>query len=68
MNIWSSLIGVAILLYAVNVIYKGRISMTDDANSRSYYVRRSEKPVLFWLNVLIMLALATVLIFNIFHF
>ena len=66
MNIWITLVGVAILLYAVYVIYKGNISGMDD-NMRSYNVRRSEKPVLYWFYVLLMLAVAFALIFNIFH-
>jgi len=67
MNIWITLVGVALLLYAAYAIYKGSISGMDD-NMRSYNVRRSEKPVLFWFYVLLMLALAFVLIFNVFHF
>jgi len=67
MKLWTILIGVAILLYAVYVIYKGNISGMDD-NMRSYNVRRSEKPVQYWFYVLLMLALAVMLIFNVFHF
>ncbi|HUI89847.1 MAG TPA: hypothetical protein VLX61_14105 [Anaerolineales bacterium] len=68
MKIWTTLIGVAILLYAVYVIYTGRIAGGDDNTARTYYVERSKNPLFFWFNVLLMLALAFVLIFNIFHF
>jgi hypothetical protein len=67
MKIWTTLIGVAIFLYAIYVIYSGRIAVGDD-NARSYYVQRSKSPLLFWFNVLLMLALSFVLIFNVFHF
>ncbi|HUH98158.1 MAG TPA: hypothetical protein VLZ89_12405 [Anaerolineales bacterium] len=66
MNIWTTLIGIAALLYAVYAVYQGKISYGNDSPTSSY-IRRSEKPVLFWLNVAIMLALAVVLIFNVFH-
>jgi len=68
MNLWTMLIGVAILLYAVYVIYTGRIAGGDDNTANTYYVVRSKNPLFFWFNVLIMLALAVVLIFNVFHF
>jgi len=68
MNLWTMLIGVAILLYAVYVIYTGRIAGGDDNTARTYYVERSKTPLFFWFNVLLMLALAVVLIFNVFHF
>jgi len=68
MNLWTMLIGVAILLYAVYVIYTGRIAGGDDNTANTYYVVRSKNPLFFWFNVLLMLALAVVLIFNVFHF
>jgi hypothetical protein len=66
MNTWTRIIGVIVALYAGYVIYRGRVAVGDD-NSTSY-LERSEKPVQFWLTVVFMLAVAAVLILNVFRF
>jgi hypothetical protein len=65
MDIWTRLIGVAVALYAAYSIYRGRVSAGDE--NRTTYIVRSEKPVQFWLIVIFMLAVAVVMIFNVFH-
>ncbi len=64
---WSTIIGYVLVLYAVYVIYKGRVVTSDDYN-RSSWLNRSEKPVQFWFSVLLILVMAALLIFNVFHF
>ena len=64
---WSSIIGVVLVLYAVFVMYKGRITVSDDFHSSSW-MTRSEKPVQFWFSVSLMLVIAVLLIFNVFHY
>ena len=64
---WSPIIGAVLVLYAVFVIYKGRITVSDDFNSSSR-LNRSEKPVQFWFSVFVLLVIAVLLIFNVFHY
>lgn len=68
MDTWTRIIGVVLALYAAFVIYRGQIRFTDDDTYTSRVVKRSEKPVQFWLTVSLMLALAVILVFNVFHF
>jgi len=63
---WSTIIGVVLVLYAVYVIYRGRITISDDYK-RSSWVTRAEKPVQFWLLVLVVLVFAVLMLFNVFH-
>ncbi len=63
----SSILGVFLFLYALYVAYSGR------ASSRNKYgatrtVDRSTNPVMFWITVIVMLALALVLIFGVYSF
>ncbi len=62
----SIAIGGALVLLAGYNIYKGRVSVGDDSNTT--WVRRSEKPVYFWLVVAAELILAGLFIFRVFHF
>jgi hypothetical protein len=64
---WSMILGVVLLLYAAYVIYRGRITVSDDYK-RSSWITRAEKPVQFWFSVFVILVLAVVLIFNVVHF
>jgi hypothetical protein len=65
---WSTIVGYVLVLYAVYVIYKGRVVTSDDYSKRSEWLNRSEKPVQFWFAVLVILVMAALLIFNVFHF
>lgn len=67
MNTWTRIIGIVVALYAAYVIYRGRISLSDDYGHTGW-IERSEKPVRFWLSVAFMLVVAAILIFNVFHF
>lgn len=66
MDTWTRVIGVILALYAAYAIYSGKVAAGDE-NSTSY-IKRSEKPVQFWISVAFMLLVAATLIFNIFHF
>jgi hypothetical protein len=66
MDIWTRVIGVIVALYAVYVIYRGQVASGDE-NSTTY-IKRSEKPVQFWISVAFMLVVAALMIFNVFHF
>ncbi len=68
MNTWTRIIGGLVVLYAAYVIYRGQIRLTSDDTHTSRLVKRSEKPVQFWLSVGLMLVVAVILIFNVFHF
>ena len=64
---WSPILGVVLILYAVFVIYRGRLTSGDDYGHTSTF-SRAEKPVQFWLSVIVMLAFAVILLFNLFNF
>jgi hypothetical protein len=64
---WSTIIGVVLVLYALYVIYRGRLTSGDDYGN-STVINRAESPVRFWISVIGMLVLAVLLIFNVFHF
>ena len=63
---WSTIIGIVLLLYAAFVIYRGRITSSDDYGHSSS-ISRSEKPVLFWFSVAVLLVFAVLMLFNVFH-
>lgn len=63
----SSILGIFLFLYALYVAYTGR------ASSRNKYgvtrtVDRNKNPVMFWITIVAMLAVALVLIFGIYSF
>ena len=60
-------IGILIALLAVYQIYTGRMVGGDDAGHTSS-IRRDEKPVYFWLLLVVELVVAAVLIAGIIHF
>jgi succinate dehydrogenase/fumarate reductase cytochrome b subunit len=62
------LAGAILLLYTLIVIFRGRVTVSDgNARRSTTWISRSEKPLQFWLFVLVMLALAAVLFFNVFN-
>ena len=65
MDTWTRVIGVIVALYAVYVIYRGQVAAGDEGSTT--YIKRSEKPVQFWISVAFMLLVAATLIFNVFH-
>ena len=67
MSYWSPFIGVVLLAYAAFVIYRGRLTSTDDYK-RSSWITRSEQPLQFWFSVFVILVMAVLLLFNVFHF
>jgi hypothetical protein len=63
----SSILGIFLFLYALYVAYTGK------ASSRNQYgatriVDRDKNPVMFWITIVAMLAVALVLIFGIYSF
>jgi hypothetical protein len=64
---WSTIIGVSLIIYAVYVIYRGRITVSDDYK-RSSWVTRAERPVQFRFLVFVVLVFAGLMFFNVFHF
>jgi hypothetical protein len=64
---WSTFLGAVLVLYAIYVIYRGRITVSDDYNHSSW-VSRAQKPFQFWLSVFVLLVIAAVLLFNIIRF
>jgi hypothetical protein len=67
---WTLISGVIVLLYAGYCLYKGRVGYGsgDDYSSTVTYVTRAEKPVRYWFLILLLVAVAVILIFNVFHF
>ena len=63
---WSIILGVVLVLYAIFVIYRGRLTSGDDYGNTSV-INRADKPFQFWLSVVGMLVIAALLIFNVFH-
>jgi hypothetical protein len=59
------IVGILVALYGVYAIYRGRIASGDE-NSTSY-ISRAEKPVQFWISIVILYVVAAILIFNVFH-
>jgi hypothetical protein len=50
MNLWSTVVGVGLLLYVAFLIYRGEVDMT---NKRRYKApkmiyKRSEQPLIYW--------------------
>ncbi len=62
---WSTIIGIVLLLYAGYVVYKGRVTTSDDYG-HSEWLNRSEKPVQFWFAVTVILVMAVLMLFNVF--
>ncbi len=67
MKAWTTILGIVLVLYAGFVVYRGRLTNSDDYGNSSV-VDRSKNPVQFWLSVAGMLVIAVILIFNVFHF
>jgi hypothetical protein len=66
-----TIVGGVLVLYALIVIIKGRVTVSDgDRSSRGTsrdWITRSETPVKFWLFVMAILALAAVFLLNLFN-
>jgi len=66
-----SLIGLILALYVLVTVMKGRVTVSDgDRYSRGVskdWISRSTQPVQFWFFVILLLALAAALFFNIFN-
>lgn len=66
-----SIAGGILFLYVIITVFRGRITVSDgDRYSRGRstdWITRAEKPVQFWLFVIVCLALAGVLWFNVFN-
>lgn len=65
---WSTAIGVVLLLYSGYVLYRGRIASGNDYDPTVTYINRSEHPVRFWFSMILLWAVAAMLLFNVFHF
>jgi hypothetical protein len=59
--------GALLVLLAGYQLYRGKISSVSEGGATSA-IRRSEKPVLFWLVLLFELAVAAVLLLGLIHF
>jgi hypothetical protein len=64
---WSPIIGYALVLWAAWAVYRGRIPSSDPEKKQGW-LYRSEKPVEFWIVVIVVLVSAVILILNVFHF
>ena len=62
---WSTIIGIVLLGYAGYVIYRGRVTTSDDYG-HSDWINRNEKPVQFWFAVFVILVMAVLMLFNVF--
>ena len=61
-------IGLILALYALVVLFKGRVTFSAGERGRtSTWISRSEKPLQYWLFVIVMLVLAAVFFFNVFN-
>ncbi len=65
---WPRIVALILVLYAGISIYRGRITISDDNDRTTNWITRAEKPFQFWLIMVVLLALAAVLGFNIFNF
>jgi hypothetical protein len=65
---WTRVSGLIVLLYAVIAIVRGRITTGGDYERTTPWITRAEKPLQFWLMIVFLLAIAAVLIFNVFNF
>jgi len=65
---WTTFIGIILALYAAFCIYRGRIDVSNENDRSSVWISRSEKPVKFWIYIIVILALAAALGFNVFNF
>jgi uncharacterized membrane protein len=64
---WTTILGIALLLYAALIIFRGRLTSGDDYGNTTV-IDRKKSPVRFWITVGGLGVLAFILIFNIFHF
>lgn len=62
---WSTLIGIVLLAYVGYVIYRGRVTTSDDYG-HSDWINRKDKPVQFWFSVFVILVMAVLMLFNVF--
>ena len=65
---WSRVAGLILALYALIAIVRGRITVGGEYERTTTWISRAEKPVQFWLWIVVLLALAAILILNVFHF
>ncbi len=68
MDSWTRIVGLILAIWAGISIYRGRITISNDNDRTSTWINRTEKPVQFWMVVVVVLALAVILGFNVFHF
>ena len=68
MDNWSRIVGAALLAYAAYSIYRGRVSVTDEYTNKKEYLTREDKPLLFWLLMLLFGGLGLALVLNLFNF
>ena len=64
----STILGIVLLLYAIIVLFTGRISNTEGPGSRWTSITRSENPIQYWLAVIISLTAAALFLFKIIQF
>jgi hypothetical protein len=68
-----SIVGLGLGLYALVIIFKGSVTVSDGdssvgGRSKSWtWLSRAEKPLQFWLFVLVILGLAAIFFFNVFN-
>ena len=72
MNSIHSIAGLILALYALFVIFTGRVTVSDSdgyggRSHTSTMISRAEKPLQFWVFVIAVLLVAVVLFFNVFH-
>jgi hypothetical protein len=63
----SSILGIFLFLYALYVAYTGRASSRNKYGA-THTVDRDKNPVMFWITIAAMLAVALVLMFGIYSF
>ncbi len=68
MDTWTRIAGLILAVYAAFCIYRGRISVSNENDRTTTWITRSEKPLQFWLIMVVILALAAILGFNVFNF
>ncbi|HEY2981533.1 MAG TPA: hypothetical protein VGJ22_10155 [Anaerolineales bacterium] len=65
---WSRIVGLILALYALIAVVRGRITVGGEYERTTTWISRADKPVQFWLVILVLLALAAILLLNVFHF
>lgn len=65
---WSTIMGVILFLYAGYALYKGRIGSGNDYDPTVTWITREKQPVQYWFSMALLLVMAVILLFNVFHF